>query len=98
MAETDLTGIGNGTRDTESLKAFTDGGGRLGCLAAVLLDRDRCAYGVSPACIFKTDRLDALDLVIDIETGILGDLLCFLDGSDSITVQNGVDLIDTYFI
>jgi hypothetical protein len=48
--------------------------------SAALLDGDRGAYRVSPACIFKTDGLNALDHFINIQAGVLGDLLGFLDG------------------
>ena len=44
MSKTYFTLVSNGTRDTESLKAFSDSCSSLGSLAAVLFDSDCCAY------------------------------------------------------
>ena len=66
VSETNFSLVSNGTRDTESLKTFTDRSSSVCSTAAVLLERDRSAYCVSPACVLETDRLDLLYLVVDI--------------------------------
>ena len=98
MSQTYLTLVCYRTRNTESLKALSDGCSSLGSLAAVLLDCDSGAYDVSPACVLKADRLNALDLVVYIQSGVLRNLLSFLDGSNAIAVQNLIDFVNSSFI
>ncbi len=98
VSKTDLTGVGNGARDTESLKALTDRCSSVGSLAAVLLDRDRSAYGVSPASVLKADRLNLLNLIVNVQAGVLRDLLRLFDGGDAIAVQYGIDLVNSSFV
>ena len=86
MSKTYFSLVSNGTRDTESLKTFTDRSSSVCGTAAVLLDRDRSAYCVSPACVLETDRLDLLYLVIYVKACILCDLLSFFNGCDAIAV------------
>ena len=64
VAKAHFTLVGNGTGDTEGLKALADGSGRVGSFAAVFLDSDGGAYGVSPLCVFKTNRLNAFHHLI----------------------------------
>ena len=90
MAKTYLTGICNGTRDTECLKSLTDRCCCVRCLSAVLLDCDCCTCNVCPACILEADRLNALDLIVYIKTSILCNLLCLFKRSDTIAVQNSL--------
>ncbi len=98
MAETNLAGVGNGARDTESLKTLADCSSSVSSLAAVLLDCDGSAYGVSPASVLKADRLNLLNLIVNVQAGVLGDLLRLFDGGDAIAVQNGIDLVNSSFI
>ena len=86
MTKTYFTMVSNGTRDTESLKTFTDSGGSVSSSSAVFLDSDSCTYDVSPASVLEADRLDLFDLIINVQTGILCDLLCFFDVSNTIAV------------
>jgi len=72
-----LTLISNGSRNTECLQSFSDSCCRICCSLASFLDRDCRTCDVSPACIFKADRLDAFDLVIYIQSGIFCDLFSF---------------------
>src|SRR5699024_420701 len=75
MSKTYFTLISNGSRNTESLQALSDGCcGVCSCLTA-LLDGDSCTCDVSPACILETDRLNAFDLVVYVQSGIFCDLL-----------------------
>ena len=84
MSKANLTGVCDRTRDAECLKAFADCLSSVGCLAAALLDCDCSAGNVCPACVLEADRLNALDQVVDIQSGILCDLLCFLEGRDAV--------------
>ena len=84
MSKANLTGVCDRARDAECLKAFADCLSRVGCLAAALLDRDCGTCDVCPACVLEADRLNALDQVVDIQSGILCDLLCFLEGRDAV--------------
>ena len=86
MSKTYFSLVSNGTRDAESLKTFTDCSSSVCGTAAAFLDRDRSAYRVSPACIFKTDWLDLLYLIVYIQSGILRDLLSFFDRSNAIAI------------
>ena len=98
MSQTNLTLIGNGAGNTERLQALADCSGSLGSFSAALLDCDGSAYGVSPASVLKANRLDLLNLIVNIQTGILGDLLSLLDGSNSIAIQNGIDFVNSSLI
>ena len=98
MSQTYLTLVSYRTRDTESLQALSDGGGSVGSLAAALLDGDSRAGDVSPACVLKADRLNALDLVVYVQSGVLCNLLCFLERSNAIAVQNLIDFVNSSFI
>ena len=86
MSKTNLSVLCNRSRDTESLKTFTDGCGSLGSLSCALLDGDGSTYCVSPACILETDWLNALNHAVYIKTCVFCDLLSFFDRSDTITV------------
>ena len=86
MSKTYFSLVSNGTRDTESLKTFTDRSSSVCGTAAAFLDRDRGAYCVSPASVLKADRLDLLYLIIYVKASILCDLLSIFDGCDSIAV------------
>ena len=98
VSKTYLTGICNRSRDTEGLKTLTDSSCSVSSLTAALLDCDCCTNGVSPASILKTDRLDTLDLSIYIQSCILCNLLCLFDRSDTIAIQNRIDLVNTSLI
>ena len=98
MTKTYLTAVSNGTRDAECLQAFTDSGSGISGTTCSLLDRDSSAYRVSPACVLKTDRLDALYQIVNIQSGILRDLLCILDRSNTLLTEDLVDLVDSSFI
>ena len=77
MSKTYFTLVSNGSRNTESLQALSDRCcGVCSCLTA-LLDGDSCTCDVSPACILETDRLNAFDLVVYVQSGIFCDLLSF---------------------
>ena len=86
VAKTHLAGIRNGTRDTECLQALPDGSRSIRSFPAALLDRDGCAHSICPARILKTDRLDLLYLLINVKPSVFGNLLRFLDRSDTIAV------------
>lgn len=86
MSKTYFTLVSNRSRDTESLKAFSDRCRRVCRVPALFLDRDRCACDVCPACVLKADRLNAFDLVVNIQSGILCDLLSLFKRSDAIAV------------
>ena len=86
MSKTYFSLVSNGTRDTESLKTFTDRSSSICSTAAAFLDRNRSAYCVSPASVLKADWLDLLYLIIYVKASILCDLLSFFDGCDAIAV------------
>jgi len=86
VAKAYLTGIGNGTGDTESLQAFTDRCCCICCFTAAFLDRDSSAYCVSPACIFKTDRLYLLNLIINIQTSVFCYFLSFFNRRNAVLI------------
>ena len=98
MAQTYLTAVSNGTRDAECLKADTDGSCCVGCSAAVFLDGDGCAYGVSPFCVLKADRLNAFDQLVNVNAGSLGDFLALFDGRDTLLLEASKNLRFSSFI
>ena len=67
VTETYLTLVSNGAGDTESLKSLTDSSSSVSSSCAALLDSDSAAYCVSPLSVFKTDRLDAFNELVDVE-------------------------------
>ena len=98
VTETNLTLISNRTGDTESLEAFADCSSSVSSSCAALLYSDSAAYCVSPLCIFKTDRLDALNELIDIQTLCLTYVSALLDGADAVVLENVEDLLLTSLI
>ena len=92
VAKTDLAAVSNGARDAEALQTFADCSSSLIRFAAALLDGNCCTYGVSPFCIFKADRLNLLNCVIDIQAGSFGDFLALLDGGNAILLQSSQNL------
>ena len=98
MAQAYLTGIGNGSGDTECLKALSDGGGGIRGLAAALLDSDGSAHRICPTCVLEADRLNLLHLLIYIQASVLGNLLCLFDRGDAIAVQYFRNFSNTSFI
>ncbi len=98
MSQTYFTGIGNRTRDTKCLQSLSDCCGCVRCPLAALFDRDRSAYGISPARVLKTDRLNAFDLIVYVQTGIFRDLLRLFNRGDAVFVQHAVDFIYSSFI
>ena len=98
MSQTYLTLVCYRTRNTESLKAFSNSCCCVRCLTAALLDGDSSACDVSPACVLEANRLNALYLIVYIQSGILCNLLCFLERSNAIAVQNLIDFVNSSFI
>ena len=98
MSQSYLTGVGNGSRNTECLKSFSDSGSGVCSLAAVFLDGNSSANRISPARVLKTDGLNLLHLLIYVKAGIFGNLLCFFDRGDTIAVQYFGNFINTSFI
>ncbi len=98
VAQTYLAAVSDGTGDAERLQSFADCGSRFRCCTAVLLDRDRGAYRVSPLCVFKTDRLNAFYKMINIKARSFCDLLALFNGFDAVLVQAGKDLGLSSFI
>ena len=98
VAKPNFAVICNRAGDTEGLESFADGFRRVRRLSVTLLDRDGRAGDVRPACIFKTDGLNAFYDTIDINALFIADCLCLFDGRDSILVQSGIDLIDSSLI
>ena len=98
VTETDFAVICDGTGNAEGLETFTESLGDFGSNGLTALDGDSRADEVSPAGIFKADRLNVFDALIDVETFVLADLFGFFNGGDSVVVQKLVDLIDTAFI
>ena len=86
VSKTNLTLVCYRTRNTECLKALTDSCGSVSSLSAALLDRDGSAYCISPARILKADRLDLLNLSINVKACIFCNLFSFLDRSNAIAV------------
>ena len=98
MAKAYFTGISNGTGNTESLKSFADCCSCVSCSLTALLNCNCSAYNVSPASIFKADRLDFLNLVIYVKSSVFCDFFSFFKGSDAVAVQYGIDFINTSFL
>ena len=98
MSETNLAAVSYGSRDTEGLKSLTDSGSSLSGRAAVLLDCDCCAYGVSPFCVLKADRLNALDLMVYIKTCGLCYLCSFFNRVDPVLSKLCENLFFSSFI
>ena len=98
MSKTYLTMVCNGTWNTECLKSLSDCCCCVCCSCASLLDRDSCTYNVCPACILKTDRLNLLNLIVNIKSSVLCDLLSFFDRADTIAVKNSVNLVNSSFV
>ena len=86
VSKANLTGVCYGTGDTESLKSFTDGGGSVRSLAAAFLDGDGSAYGISPAGIFEADGLNFLNLLINVESGVLGNFFGFFNRRNAVRI------------
>ena len=98
VAKAYLTGIGNGSGNTECLKALSDGSRCICSLAAPLFDGNSGAYGISPACVLKADGLDLLHLLVYVKPCVFGNLLSFFDRRNTIALQNFRDFINTSFI
>ena len=86
MSKTYFTCVCNGSRDTESLKAFSDSCCCVSGSSAAFFDRDSCTYCVSPASVLEADRLNAFDLIVNVQSCVFSDFLSFFDRSDSIAV------------
>ncbi len=98
MTKANLTSIGHGAGNTECLQALTNRCSSVSRLLAVLLDCDSRAYGICPACVLKTNRLDLLHLLIYIQAGVFCDFLSFFDRRNAIAAQYGIDFINSSFI
>ena len=79
MSKTYFTLISYRSRNTECLKSFTDCCCSFCCCLTAFFNCNCSTYYVSPACVLKTDWLNALNLIVYIKSGILCNLLCFLD-------------------
>ena len=79
VSETNLTGVSNGSGDTECLESLSDSSCSVSSLAASLLDSDGSTYGVCPLSIFEADGLDSLDQMINIKSCVFGDLFSLID-------------------
>ena len=79
-----LSLVCNRSRDTECLKTFSDCSSSVSSSSAVFFDCDSSTYNVSPACIFKTDRLDSFYLIVNIQSSIFCDFFSFFDRSNSV--------------
>ena len=73
-------------RDTESLQVLLRLLLLLQLPSAAFFDCDGCTYSVSPASVLKTDGLDFLYLIVNIQASIFGDFFSFFDGSNSIAI------------
>ena len=78
--------VSNRSRNTESLKSFSDSCSSVSSSLAACLDCDCSTYCVSPCSILKADRLNFLNLVIYIKTSVFCDFLSFFDRADSIAI------------
>ena len=98
MSKTYLSVVCNGTRDTECLKTLSDCCSSISGSCASLLDCDRSAYGVSPASVLKTDRLDFLYLIVYVKPSVFCDFLSLFDRADTIAVKHSVNLVNSSLI
>ena len=92
VAEANLTVFSNRARDAECLQADADSSSSVSSLRAAHLDGDRAAYGVSPLCVFKADRLGFLYDGVRGNALLFADGLALIDGIDAIFLQDGEDL------
>ena len=88
VAETNLTVFSNGTGDAEALQTDTDSGSGVCSLGATLLDCDSSAYGVSPLCVLKCDRLGLLYDLVGVDALSRTDFLALIDGGNAVFFQS----------
>ena len=93
MAKTYLAVVSNGTRNTESLEAFTDSLCSISSLRAALLDSDCCAQRISPASILKADRLDVFYDLCNIDALVFANFVCIFNRCDTIFFANFIDFV-----
>ena len=91
VSETDLAILSHRPRQTERLQSLTDGFGCFVCFAASFLDGDCRTRDISPAYIFKADRLNAPGDLIRVDPLILADFLRVLKRSDTVSCKGFVD-------
>ena len=97
MTDTNLSVVGNRAGDTEGLKTKTDFFSSLSSVLNLFLNSDCAAYNVSPASIFKADRLNALNDVISINACLITDFLSFLNGGDAVLFKLSINLVNSSF-
>ena len=91
VAEADLTVFSNRARDAECLQADADSGSSVSSLRAAHLDSNRAAYGVSPLCVLKADRLCFLYDGVRVDALLFADGLALINGIDAVFFQDGED-------
>lgn len=92
VTETDLAVFGNGAGNTEGLKTDTDicgsgSGGFIAC-ALSLFKSDSRAYGVSPLCVFKADRLCFLNGGVGVNAVFCAYILALVNRRDTVIFKN----------
>ena len=96
MTETDLAVFGNGAGNTEGLKTDTDicGSGSGGFIAGALslFESDGRAYGVSPLCVFKADRLCFLNGGVGVNAVFCAYILALVNRRDTVIFKNAENL------
>ena len=93
VTQTNFSLVSNRARDAECLQTFTDCSSSVSSSAAALLDCDSCANGISPLCVFETDRLNALYHLVYIQASCLGYFSSALNRVDAIFFQNSQNLL-----
>ena len=93
MAAADLAVFSDGAGDAECLEADAESLSSFDSRAGTRLDGDSSAYGVSPASIFESDRLNLLDDIIRIDASSLADIAAFFDAADAVFFQHAEDFI-----
>jgi len=84
VANTNLSVIRNRPLDAERLQAFADYSRRFGRVCNTALDCERRTYDISPACIFKANRLNPFYEIVYVDSLILADFSCLFNGRNPV--------------
>jgi len=93
MAQPNLTVLRHTAWNAKTLESDANGFRRFRCRSDILFDSNGSPHSISPAGIFKRDRLYGLYDIIRRNTGFSADISGLPDGSDTILIQYAVDFI-----
>ena len=92
VAKTNLTVVGNRTRDAECLQTHADSLCTISSSLAAALDGDGSTANVCPLCILEADTLSVLTHLIRINTCSLANLVSLFYALDTLSVEGSENL------